>query len=85
MLLLLLSLSLSLLWLLSMCAISWLVSSLSCTRGVQAKNGFTQEEIDELEEAFHRFSDTTGGFHKFQLGWGCFVKTCPFAKVVLWN
>eukprot|EP00434_Breviolum_minutum_P014678 symbB.v1.2.012943.t1/scaffold872.1/size254027/3 len=29
-------------------------------QGVQAKNGFTQEEIDELEEAFHRFSDTTG-------------------------
>jgi len=32
----------------------------SFLQGVQQKNGFTQEEADELEEAFHRFSDTTG-------------------------
>eukprot|EP00435_Cladocopium_sp_Y103_P074648 s963_g50.t1 len=29
-------------------------------QGVQAKNGFTQEEQDELIEAFNRFSDSTG-------------------------
>lgn len=29
-------------------------------KGVQRKNGFTQTEQEELDEAFHRFSDDTG-------------------------
>eukprot|EP00913_Durusdinium_trenchii_P016092 g15126.t1 len=33
-------------------------------KGVQRKNGFTQTEQEELDEAFHRFSDDTGVGYK---------------------
>ena len=36
----------------------------SVSPGVQRKNGFTQTEQEELDEAFHRFSDDTGVGYK---------------------